>query len=265
MFFNREKNLLIDLTLPIYPFHKDVVGFPKVTSWGHTEGARLNSVQAGIEPDDMPEGKSQAWEEATIATHLGTHLDAPWHFYPTSEGKPSKRIEEVPLEWCIGDGVILDLTNKGPGELITKEDIIRAAKDISYTIKPYDIVMIRTDCDKKWGTNYDYFENHPGMGRESTIYLLDQGVKLIGIDTLGFDRPFKTMGADFRKTRNKDFLWPAHNVGKEREYCHIERLANLWKVPIPFGFTFVGVPIIIEGASAGWIRAFAILDKDKIK
>lgn len=261
MLFNREKNLVIDLTLPIYPFHRDLVGFPKVTRWNHTEGARLNCVPAGINSEDFPEGKSQAWEEITLTTHLGTHLDAPWHFYPTCEGKPSKRIEEVPLEWCIGNGVILDLTNKEPEGLITKEDIIHSLKDISYTIKPYDIVLIRTDYDKKWETYSDYFEKHPGMGREATIYLLDQGVRVIGIDTFGFDRPFKTMGEDFKKTHNEGVLWPAHNVGKEREYCHIERLANLWKVPVSFGFTFVGAPVIIEGASAGWIRAFAVVLK----
>lgn len=263
MLFDREKSLLIDLTLPICPFKKDLVGFTKVTRFNHTEGARLNSVPAGIDAKDFPEGKCQGWEEVTLVTHVGTHLDSPWHFSPTSEGKPSKSIGEVPLDWCIGNGVILDLTNKEPEGLITKEDIIHSLKDINYTIKPYDIVLIRTDYDKKWETYVDYFEKHPGMGRESTIYLLDQGVKVIGIDTLGFDRPFKKMGELFRKTHNKDVLWPAHNVGKEREYCHYERLANLWKVPVPFGFTFVGAPVIVEGASAGWTRAFAIVEKDK--
>jgi len=259
--FDREKNKIVDLTLPIYPFSKDLVGFPKVTRWNHTEGARLNSVPAGIDAKDFPEGKSQAWEEVTIATHIGTHLDAPWHFYPTSEGKPSKTIDKVPLDWCIGDGVILDLTHKKPKQLITKDDIDGALKKIHYTIKPYDIVLIRTDFDKKWGTK-DYFESHPGMGRESTLHLLNQGIKIIGIDAFGFDRPFKAMGEDYRKTGNKDVLWPAHNVGKEKEYCHIERLANLDKVPVPYGFTVVVAPVVIEGASAGWIRAIAIVDKD---
>jgi len=261
--FDKKRDLIIDLTLFIYPFQKDLVGFPKVCRWNHTEGARLNSIPSGIDPEDFPDGKSQAWEEVTITTHLGTHIDAPWHLYPTSEGKPSKTIDQVPLDWCIGDGVILDLTDKEPKHLITKEDIVKALDKIHYIIKPGDIVLIRTDYDKKWPKK-EYFESHLGMGRESTLYLLDQGVKVIGIDGFGFDRPFKAMGEDYRRTKDKNVIWPAHNVGKDREYLHIERLANLDKVPVPYGFTFIGAPIVIEGASAGWIRAMALVEKDKL-
>ncbi|MEM4246644.1 MAG: cyclase family protein, partial [Candidatus Bathyarchaeia archaeon] len=88
--FDREKWRLIDLTLPIYPFHQDFVGFPKVCKWGHVEGARLNAVPAGVDADEFPDKMGQAWEEATITTHLGTHLDSPYHYYPTTAGKPAK-------------------------------------------------------------------------------------------------------------------------------------------------------------------------------
>ncbi|MFX1521312.1 MAG: cyclase family protein, partial [Promethearchaeota archaeon] len=260
--YDREKQELIDLTLPIYPFQADFVGSPEVKRWNHQEGARINARHAGINPKDFPEGMSQAWEELTITTHLGTHLDAPWHFYPTTGGEPSKRIEDVPLEECIGDGVILNMIHKKPKSLITEEDVKEALDKIEYTLKPHDIVMIRTDYDKKWGTD-EYFEEHPGMGKESTEYILDQGVKTIGIDTFGFDRPFGSMGDDYKKTGDKSVLWPAHNVGKEREYYHIERLANLRKVPVSHGFTVVVAPFIIERASAGWTRAFAIVDKER--
>jgi len=54
-------------------------------------------------------------------------------------------------------------------------------------------------------------------------------------------------------------VWKSHYLGKEREYCHIERLANLDKIPAPFGFKVAAFPIKIEGASAGWFRVVAIL------
>ncbi len=258
--FDWERWRIIDLTLPIFPFHQDLVGFPKVTRWTHEEGARLNAIPAGINPSDFPEGKSQAWEEVVLSTHLGTHLDAPYHFYPTTGGKPAKTIDQVPLEWCMGDGVVLDLTYKGPREFITKEDVVSALKKINYKLKPRDIVLIRTDWDKKWGTR-EYFDDHPGMSAEAVHYILDQGVKTIGIDTFGFDRSFKAMGEDYRRTGDKSYLWPAHNVGKEREYVHYERLANLDKIPVPYGFIFIGAPFPILKASAGWTRAFAIVEK----
>ncbi|MBW2252617.1 MAG: cyclase family protein, partial [Deltaproteobacteria bacterium] len=45
-------------------------------------------------------------ETVTASVHTGTHLDAPYHFGTRCEGKEAKKIEDVPLEWCYGDGVV---------------------------------------------------------------------------------------------------------------------------------------------------------------
>ena len=81
----------------------------------------------------------------------------------------------------------------------------------------------------------------------------------MGTDAWGWDRPFDTMVADFKAGKREQF-WESHYFGKEKEYCHIERLANLDKIPKPFGFKVAAFPIKIEGASAGWVRAVAILE-----
>jgi kynurenine formamidase len=217
-------------------------------------GARI-----GVNPDDFPEGLGLAIEEVTAITHAGTHLDAPWHFGPQSEGKPARTIDQIPLEWCYGDGVVLDFRYKKPNGLITRKDIKEALARIDYRIKPKDIVLLQTGADRCYGT-VDYSESHPGMSREATILLLDQGVKVIGTDGYGFDSPFSKM-ADDHKAGKKGALWPAHFLGREREYCHIEKLTNLDKIPRPYGFKVVFFPIKIAGASAGWCRAVAIVEE----
>ena len=75
-------------------------------------------------------------------------MDAPWHYGPTSEGKPARTIDQVPLEWCCGDGVLLDFTHRKKGEVISKDDVVVALEKIDYKLKPGDIVLIRTDCCK---------------------------------------------------------------------------------------------------------------------
>ena len=60
------------------------------------------------EPD--PDGMALAHERVTLSAHGGTHVDAPLHYGPLCEGKPSKSIEDVPLEWCYGPGVVLDVS-----------------------------------------------------------------------------------------------------------------------------------------------------------
>lgn len=58
----------------------------------------------------------------------------------------------MPLEWCFGDGVVLDFTHIQAGEAIEKRDIEQALERIGYQLKPLDIVLIRTGADRHWGT-----------------------------------------------------------------------------------------------------------------
>ena len=59
---------------------------------------------------------------------------------------------------------------------------------------------------------------------------------------------------------NKDAMWPVHFAGRERAYCHIEKLTNLDLLPKPFGFKIYFFPIKIARASAGWCRPVAIFE-----
>ncbi|MDP4144213.1 MAG: cyclase family protein [Bacillota bacterium] len=211
-----------------------------------------------FEAKDIPDNEFLANEMVELTTHCGTHLDAPYHFGSICEGKKARTIDNIPLDWCYNDGVLLDLTYKGACELITDLDIERALDNIQYTLKPYDIVLIKTGYDRFLGTN-KYFAEHPGMSEEATSYICKFGVKIIGIDTFGFDLPFKTMVNEFSQTKEKKHFWPAHLYGRKKEYCHIERLVNLDSIPQPVGFKVACFPIKIANAGASWTRVVAII------
>ncbi len=211
-----------------------------------------------IRPGDFPEGMGIALENIRCDTHSGTHLDAPWHYGPLSEGLPAKTIDQIPLEWCYSNGVVLDLSHKPPGSLITVDDLQAALDKIHYQLKPLDIVLIRTDADKHYDQD-DYLEVQPGMSRESTLWLLGQGIKIIGIDAFGFDRSWSQMLNSYLERRDSRELWPAHFAGREKEYCHIEKMANLGKIPKSYGFKVACFPVKIAGAGAGWVRPVAIV------
>ncbi|PIU60959.1 MAG: cyclase [Armatimonadetes bacterium CG07_land_8_20_14_0_80_40_9] len=248
----------IDLSVPV----EDVASEPfrpEIIHEDHQEGAKVMESIFGCSSSDLPDGLGWANDRLSLITHCGTHLDAPWHYSPRSEGKKARTIDEVPLDWCYGDGVVLDLGHKEKGSLITVNDLKEALGKINYKIKPRDIVLIMTGADKYWGGE-EYFNQGCGMGREGTLWLLNQGVKVTGIDAWGYDRPFSALISEFKKTKDKSIIWAAHFVGIEKEYCHIEKLANLDRLP-PFGFTFVCFPIKIKGGSAGWCRAVGIVEK----
>jgi kynurenine formamidase len=247
----------IDLSQPIKQTPPGSMLKVDIQYLSHEDGTRIHGAFFGLTPDDLPDGKFAAVENVTLTTHSGTHLDAPWHFGPRSQGRPAKTIDKIPLEWCYGDGVLLDLRYKKAGEEIGVEDLRKALQKIKYAVKPFDIVLLMTGASKHYGKP-EYMNVHPGATRESTLWLIDQGVKMMGIDAWGWDRPFDVM-VDEVKRGIKGKVWAAHYAGKEKAYCHLENLTNLEKIPKPYGFKVVVFPIKIERASGGWVRAVAIV------
>lgn len=223
------------------------------------EGREQMERLLGVRPEDLVYSNGLGWaiEEVRAITHTGTHVDAPFHYAPTSEGKPARTIDQVPLEWCFAPGVVLDMRHKAAGQLIEVDDVTKALQAIDYRLCPLDIVLIQTGADKRLGSPA-YFAQ-PGLGRESTLWLVEQGVKVIGIDAYTLDRPFADMMADYERTGDGRFIWPAHFAGITREYCQIEKLANLDLIPRPHGFYVSCLPVKIERASAAWCRAVALV------
>jgi kynurenine formamidase len=254
------KMRLIDLSVPL---ENDAVSEPlpgQIRYLTHeAEGLEQMKRFFGIKPEELvySEGLGWAVEEVQAITHTGTHVDAPYHYGPISEGRPARRIDQVPLDWCFAPGVVLDIRHKVAGEFITVDDLYAALALINYDLRPFDIVLLWTGADKRLDSPA-YFAQ-PGLGREGVLWLVEQGVRVIGIDAYTLDRPFANMVADFRRTGDGRFIWPAHFAGITREYCQIEKLANLDLIPRPFGFYVSCLPVKIKDASAAWCRAVALV------
>jgi kynurenine formamidase len=255
-----EKFRLIDLSVPL---EHDAASEPvpaRVRYVRHDgEGLQQMRQFLGVRPEDLVWSGGLGWavEEVQAITHTGTHVDAPYHYGPVSEGKPARTIDEVPLEWCLAPGVVLDLRQKAAGEFITPVDLEAALQRIGYHLRPLDIVLLQTGADKRLGSP-NYFAQ-PGLGREGVLWLVERGVRVIGIDAYTLDRPFASMAADYRRTGDGRYIWPAHFAGITREYCQIEKLANLDQLPRPHGFYVSCLPVKIRRASAGWCRAVALV------
>lgn len=240
-----KRRRLIDLSMEIY---QGMMTYPSVTKpfvhevENHQQMARsMGTEQYGV--THLP-------NHCVIVSgdHIGTHLDSWGHVNPNAP-----RAEGIPLEYCYGDGVVLDLTHKGAGSEITPDDIRTALRRIDYALKPLDIVLLRTDAAKqRFGR--EYLTDHPGMTKEAVHWVLDQGIKVMGIDAIGFDPPVPQM---FERRK----FWEAHMVMLEREYYHLENMCNLDQIPAPFGFTVSVLPIPYRGASAAPVRAVAIVEE----
>jgi kynurenine formamidase len=255
-----NKLRLIDLSVPLEHLSASEP-MPAQIHYVRHEDEGLDQIRRffGIQPEDLvySDGKGWAIEEIQAITHTGTHVDAPYHYGPISDGRPARTIDEVPLEWCFAPGVVLDVREKPGGSTITVEDLEAALGRVEYQLQPLDIVLLRTGADKRLGSP-DYFAQ-PGLGREGVLWLTERGVRVIGIDAYTLDRPFANMVEDYRRTGDGRHIWPAHFAGITREYCQIEKLANLDQIPRPHGFYVSCLPVKIARASAGWCRAVALV------
>jgi kynurenine formamidase len=213
----------------------------------------------GLGREYWPGGHAYNVEIVTLSTHAGTHVDAPYHYGPARHGQ-GRTIDQVPLRWCCGNGVRLDFRHKEPGSGITAREVEEALAAIEYRIQPFDIVLIMTGASRFFGQP-GYDQRHAGLRRDATEWLVDRGVRLIGIDAWGLDRPFSTMAEEAR-AGNLPQLWESHVLGREKEYCQIERLRNLELLPSSHGFLVLAFPVKLERASAGWARVVALVETE---
>lgn len=211
-----------------------------------------------FDPSALPDGELLSLDTITLTTHTGTHVDAPSHYGSTASYGVPRHIDRMPLDWFLQPGVVLDLTDAPVGAV--GADRLRAAFDrIRHVPQRGEIVMLWTGADSLAGTP-KYFTHFTGLDGPATHLLLDLGVRVIGTDAFSLDAPFGWMIEEYHRTGDRSVLWPSHFVGREREYCQIERLANLDALPGPTGFTVSCLPVRIAGAGAGWARAVALVD-----
>lgn len=230
-----------------------------VTHESHQESAEFMASFFEAPTSDLPDGLGWANDTVTLNAHSGTHVDAPWHYYPTCGGAKARTIDEMPLEWFFGEGVVLDVTHLPNGGLVQPSDLENALCSANYELKAGNIVLIRTDADKTWGLK-EYFDTGISMSADSTRWLIERGVRVMGIDAWGWDQPFKSMKERYRETGDSSVIWEAHRVGRDLEYCHIEKLAKLRVLPKPSGFKVACFPVKLAGGSAGWTRVVAIFE-----
>lgn len=252
---------LIDLTKPI-KYYPDDPGFMKVKIKHKAHKKAKWFLRAiGLPFKYFPKGW-EGWADDTIqkmGVHATTHIDAPWHYSPTCEGKPSKTIDQIPLDWCYGEGVVIDMKHKEDFDPITIEDIKEFLEEEEIKLTKGQIVLIKTGRDIHMGTKK--FATHgTGMSASATEWLIDQGIKVMGIDQWGWDLPLPYMIKKAKENKDSNYFWEAHLVGREKEYCHIEQLTNLDALPYT-GFKICVFPMKIVGASAAPARVVAMIEE----
>jgi len=213
----------------------------------------------GCTPDDLPGREGWGEEFLTLNSHSGTHVDAPLHYGSTCEGQPARTITDLRLDELYCDGMVLDLRGRcEPGHGISIEALSDAIEAAGRAVRRGDAVLLRTGQEEFDLDDMRAFQ-YPGMTREGTLFLAEQGAKVLGTDALGWDRPFGVMAKAFRETGNRAEIWDGHFAGRDREVFIVQQLTNLKALP-PSGFKVGFFPIKLARASAAPARVVAFVE-----
>lgn len=172
-------------------------------------------------------------------TGIGTHMDAPSHFFPKG-----KSIDEIGLENFLIPLYVLDIREKmSPDLMISKEDIL-TFEERHGRVQKNSLFIGFTGWSQFWNNPIKYRNElqFPGFQIEAAELLYERGVCGLGIDTLSPD--------------GTNMTFPVHKKFLGGNRYLIENLSSLEKLP-PIGALGIVLPMKIKGGSEAPIRAIA--------
>jgi arylformamidase len=214
---------------------KRVVDLTRVL-WPGKERFKLNvhtySVDELLPDFPVPEGQWYILQEWEVSSHIGTHVESPYHHV-----KDGTDVAGLSMERVMGEAVVLDFRHKRAGEAIERDEIEDAGSDV----RAGDIVLVHTGFDRLYGDpNYD----RPHLSLDAVRWLVEREIACLGIDASGIEK-------------YKAAEQPGHLLLFARGIPVIEELTHLEQLRQSRVF-FIGLPLPIQGADSCPIRAIAI-------
>ncbi len=204
--------------------------------------------------------------------HRGTHMDTPIH---VTADQPY--LDGFPLWRFFGTGVAVSIPKQKWG-VITPEDLEAARPEI----RPGDIVMINTGAHRHFGDNDIYYSYSPGLHEPAAQWLVDKGVKLVGVDVQALDHPLGTRmvihgpgpilphlieeyRAETGRDVHEDFpRWePAHKTMLLAGIPGIENVGGELDAVTGKRCTFFCFPTRLKEGDGSPIRVVAVLDPEQ--
>ncbi len=218
---------LIDLTLTL--------GSDRISLVPGLVGVETKSIQTH-------ETHARSNQKLCLATHIGTHVDAPFHFV---DGATT--VENMPLEKYAGPAILLDLRSVSKGqEPLTIAEITEAGANPE-SVKDQIVVLFTGWAEAESG-GPRFYGHGPYLGTDTAGYLADCGANAVAVDfpiDKHPDTPLSTI---------KDF--PVHRLLLGQNIPLIENLINLDKL-VGKQFELWALPLKLKGGDGAATRAVA--------
>ncbi len=183
-------------------------------------------------------GTEFAMDVITMIGNTGTYLDSPWHRY--ADGADLAGLDLASLVGLRAE--VFHLEDVAPGGAGARGIPVGALHDRDLRGAA---VLLHTGWDRHFGKP-DYLAGAPFLETEAVEHLVEQGVTLVGIDSLNID---DTESGGAR---------PAHSGLLAAGIHVVEHLTRLELLP-PRGARFTAAPPAVEGFGTFPVRAFATI------
>ncbi len=152
---------LIDISLPLQP---DLPTWPGDPTLQRERFLR------------MEDGTLANVSQLACCVHVGTHVDAPYHF--VADGNT---VEHLALDTLIGEAVVAHLPDV---ESVTAADLERLALPAGR-----QRLLLRTHNSALWAAGMAPFrEEYVALTADAAQWVVDHGIRLIGVDYLSVQR-----------------------------------------------------------------------------
>lgn len=178
-------------------------------------------------------------EQIRLNSHTGTHLDAPFHFYPDGT-----TIDEMDVALFQGNAVIVDLRSV----IQPKQGIaISHLEPYADKILPDTIVLFATGWGAKRSFDDEYQYDWPYLTGEAAQWLKEKGIKGVGIDALSMGGWYEGTGRPCHEALLSGGIWILEEINIPDE---------LVKIGSCYLMTF---PLRLKGFSGAPARAVAAI------
>lgn len=228
------KGKIIDLSQEIYTGMPVYPGHVKTVIWTHASHDEVRR-QLGT-------GFSYETCGILLCDHGPTHIDSVKHLSTAPDAPP---VDQIPLEYCITSAICLDVSDVPRKKQFGRAKIEGELRKWNLDIRKGDTVLFYTAHYVQFYGEPEYMTDYPGLDREATEFIIDQGCINFGVDSPSPDMWY-------------DKTYPCHSVCAERKVTHIENLCNLDKL-LGKRFTFIALPLKIREGTGSPLRAIAIV------
>jgi kynurenine formamidase len=199
---------------------------------------------AGVETEPLMthESHTRSNTKLTLPTHIGTHVDAPYHFHPGGT-----TVDDMPLERYMGPALLLDLRQLARGKTPISVSDLQQAGGAPQAVKDKIAVLFTGWAERESG-GPSFYSDGPYLNTEGAAYLAQHGVNAVAVD-FPIDKhpptPLSTID---------DF--PVHRLLLGRNIPLIENLINLDQLA-GRSFELWALPLKLKGGDGAATRAVA--------